>query len=184
MILLSCIRFLGSIIHSKKTPYGRNTSCTAQPGSTGGLMEWPGRDTRSGGAQREVQGRAKVFFTLSFQTARPPSGNRAGGTRTLLISKHDSHGCGHLIQVSVLAGEPWRHIIPAARGCLRYPSTVGDAVSPLHSPPFNLYLFTAALQLFPLSIPTIPGQGDGPIFSVPALQSKEPQRFRGHLLLG
>lgn len=25
-------------------------------------MEWPGRDTRNGGAHREVQGRAKVFF--------------------------------------------------------------------------------------------------------------------------
>lgn len=149
VILLSCIRFLGSIIHSKKTPYGRNTSCTAQPGSTGGLMEWPGRDTRSGGAQREVQGRAKVFFTLSFQTARPPSGNRAGGTRTLLISKHDSHGCGHLIQAAVLAGEPWRHIIPAARGCLRYPSTVGDAVSPLHSPPS---ICTCSLQHYSSSL--------------------------------
>lgn len=51
--------------HSRqKNPYGRNTPCIAQPG---GLMEWPHRDTSNGGAPREVEGRGKVFFTLSFQ---------------------------------------------------------------------------------------------------------------------
>lgn len=61
---------ISGLDHSRqKHPYGRNTPCTAQPGGTGRLMEWPGRDTRNGGAHRELQGRAKVFFNLSFQQA-------------------------------------------------------------------------------------------------------------------
>lgn len=58
------IRFLGSIPHHKK-----NHMAGTHPGGTGGPKEWPGRDTRNGGAHREVQGKAKVFFTLSFHQA-------------------------------------------------------------------------------------------------------------------
>lgn len=64
VILLSWIRSLGSILHHNNTQMAGT-----HPGGTEGQMEWPGRDTRKGGAQREVQGRAKVFFTLSFHQA-------------------------------------------------------------------------------------------------------------------